>query len=179
MKPRNFAGLLTVGMLALGALTQPASAAEPPMQHTHDVVSYADSLNVCGIDVDVKFHWIANEFLRRTASGAVYHSLNVRETNVYTNPESGKTFTQFSTYRNQDMKYSDNGDGTTTVTVKAVGPTRLSGDNGVFFMDTSVLVFTYLIDTATGEWIADGDLVRNVGLHEDRDLCAGVEAALL
>ncbi len=179
MKPRNFAGLLTVGILALGALTQSAEGTEPPMQHTHDVVSFIDSFTVCGIDVDVQFHWISNEFLRQGADGAEYHSLNVRETNVYTNPETGKSLTQFSTYRNQDQQYRDNGDGTTTVTVKAVGPTRLSGENGVFFMDTSVIVFTFLIDTATREWIADGDLVRYVGLHEERDVCAGVEAALL
>ncbi len=179
MKPGILAGPLTVGILALVALTQPADAAEPPMEHTHDVVSYVDSSTACGIDVDIQFHWIASEFLRQGADGAEYHSINVRETNVFTNPETGKSFTQFSTYRNQEEKFRDNGDGTTTVTVKAVGPTRLTGENGVFFMDTSAIFFTFLIDTATREWIADGDLVRYVGLHEDRDLCAGVEAALL
>lgn len=179
MRARNFAGAVMVGILALGALASPAGAAEPPMQHTHDVVSYVDSVTVCGIDVNVQLHWISNEFLHRDAAGNDYYSLNVRETNVYTNPGTGKSFTQFSTYRNQDQSYRDNVDGTTTVTVKAVGPTRLSGDNGVFFMDTSVFVFSFLIDTATREWIADVGLVRYVGLHEERDLCAGVEAALV
>jgi len=77
------------------------------------------------------------------------------------------------------MRYVDNGDGTTTVTVKAVGPTQLSGENGVFSMDTSVLAFTFLIDTVTGQWVADGDLLKYVGLHETHDLCPGVQAALL
>jgi hypothetical protein len=46
-------------------------------------------------------------------------------------------------------------------------------------MDTSAVFFTFVIDTATGDWVADGDLLRNVGLHEERDVCTGVEAALL
>lgn len=179
MRARNFAGPVMVGLLALGALARPAAAANPPMQHTHDAVSFVDSATVCGIDVDVQLHWISNEFLRLDKAGNEFHSLNVRETNVYTNQETGKSFTQFSTYRNQDQSYRDNGDGTTTVTVKAVGPTRLSGENGVFYMDTSVVVFTFLIDSTTREWVADGDLVKYVGLHEERDLCTGVEAALL
>ena len=179
MKPRNFIALLVLAVLALGAFTQPAEAAEPPFQHVHDVVSYADSVTVCGIAVDVQLHWVSNEFLRHGADGWDYHSINVRETNVYSHAETGKSFTQFSTYRNQDVKYRDNGDGTTTVTVQAVGPTRLSGENGVFFRDTSTFAFTFLIDGLTGEWVADGDVLRYVGLHEERDLCAGIEAALL
>jgi hypothetical protein len=179
MKPRTIVGALALGILAFGASARSAVAAEPPMEHVHDVVAYSDSVTVCGIAMDSDFHWISNEFLRHGADGHDYHSINVRETNVYTNSLTGKSFTQFSTYRNQYMRYVDNGDGTTTVTVKAVGPNRLSGENGVFSMDTSVLVFTFLIDTVTGEWVADGDLLKYVGLHETRDLCTGVQAALL
>jgi hypothetical protein len=179
MNARIYAGPLAAGMLALGTLIQPAGAAESNMEHVHDVVSYADSVTVCGIDVDVHLHWISNEFLRRRADGTEYHAINVRETNVYTNPDTGKAFTQFSTYRNQEEKFRDNGDGTTTVYVKAVGPTRLSGANGVFFMDTTSSLVTFLIDTSTREWVADGDLIRSAGLHEERNLCDGVQAALL
>lgn len=126
MRPLNFAGAVMVG--TLGALAAQQWRWSRPCS-THDVVSYVDSVTVCGTDVDVQLHWIANEFLRRDAAGNDYYSLNVRETNVSTNPETGKFFTQFSTYRNQDQSYRDNGDGTSTVTVKAVGPTRLADDN--------------------------------------------------
>jgi hypothetical protein len=136
-------GLVAGGSVAVGS---PATAAPIDRGHFHDV--YTEVFDCEGtpaqVDGDVSGNYLFN---LRGSSPFPYFQESVRGTNVYTNLNTGGTFTEIFTATSKDQTIVDNGDGTITITVFASGGARLLDQDGKLVLkDPGEVRFAFDID---------------------------------
>jgi hypothetical protein len=180
-----------VPLAVLGAA--PAQAA-PPTEHEH----YSDELDellptaediangmetFCGL-VDVSLTGHVEGVVSRQIRGNSefpYFSDRFRGTFVYTNPETGLTFTIVTVANNKDLHVVDNGDGTLTITGQTAGRQSVYGPDGeLLFTDRGLIRDTFLVDTKGTVDPEDDEFIdflvdtKLAGPHDtfERDFCA-------
>jgi hypothetical protein len=112
--------LAAAGALALlGA--SPASATV--IVHEHFVDSGSEPFTDCpGITAEVSWKDRVHELIRtKGKDGLVYFKANVHGTTVFTNLDTGGTYTNTYNFVDRDVKVVDNGDGTLTITLATSG----------------------------------------------------------
>ncbi len=117
--------LAAAGALALLSVTAtPASAAV--IEHRHFVDSGTEPFDFCpGINAEVAWHDRVHEVIRtRGQEGLVHFSANVHGQSVFTNLDTGRTYSSVYNFLDKDLDVVDNGDGTLTITIANTGSTR-------------------------------------------------------
>jgi hypothetical protein len=183
MKARVGTAVVTVGLALLGGVLGAGPAAAQPIDkgEIHDV--FTDFFDCDGtptrIDGDVSGHF---EFIKR-GPGLAYYGESVRGTVVFTNLDSGGTFTEIFSVHSKDLKITDNGDGTLTILVLATGSDRYYDTDGNFVLnDPGQIRFEVLIDdNGTPDDPFDDEEIAQLGLvkgstgrndTQGRDFCA-------
>lgn len=132
---------------ALLLTATPAVGAPIAKGHFHDVVTeHIDDL--CGVegqlDRDASGSFLFNA---RGQDKVGYFRESLRETLVWTNLETGKSFTEVFTAASRDAEVSDNGDGTLTILVRASGGYHsFDSDGKLFLRDPGTTWILLLID---------------------------------
>ena len=182
------AGCFTLAVMG----TTPAQAA-PPVEHDNYSVDLDELLptaedvaegitDFCGlVDVPLTGH-IEGVFKQqiRGNSEFPYFSDTFRGTFVYTNPETGLTFTVVTRANSKDLHVVDNGDGTLTITGLVAGTQSVYGPDGeLLFTDHGLVSDTFLVDNNDSVDPSDDEFVAIIdtkiaGPHDtfDRDFCA-------
>lgn len=122
-------------------------------------------------------------FVDRGASGLPHFSSTWHDTVVYTNPETGLTYTGTFNGSNRDATVTDNGDGTLSILVQVAGVSRwLDADGKLLYVDSGMYSFELLVDNGgtpedpydDGETTFVGDVVELTGRGDTlgRDFCA-------
>ena len=172
--------LATAFALALlGATAAPASAAV--VEHRHFVDSGTDRFDCDGIDTAVSWRNRIHELIRtRGPDGLVYFSAGVHGRSVFTNLDTGGTYTGVYNYTDRDLKIVDNGDGTLTIIAQSAGSTRwYDSDGTVVLKDTGLFRFVITIDHGgtptdpSDDQEISFEIVKHAGLNDtaDRDFC--------
>jgi hypothetical protein len=177
--------LAAAGALALFSVTaSPASAAV--VEHRHFVDSGTEPFTDCpGINAEVSWNDRVHEVLRtRPHSGdLVYFSVNVRGTSVYTNLDTGGTFTNVYRINDKDVSVVDNGDGTLTIIVASRGSFRwFDTDGNRVLRGAGLFRFQFMVEHSGTPNNPDDDVfiegsfveLKNAGLDQTvgRDFCA-------
>ena len=140
--------LAAAGALALLSVTaSPASAAV--IEHAHFVDSGTEPFTECpGIDATVSWNDRVHEVLRtRGQSDLIYFSANVHGRNVFTNLDTGRTYSSANNFTDRDLDVVDNGDGTLTITVASTGSTRwYDADGRKVFTTAGNFRFQFMVD---------------------------------
>jgi hypothetical protein len=140
------AGAIVAGTSVAAAGSVDAAPLERGSFHDEGTETFAD---FCG-DLDVIHSWdISGNFLAavRGADGLVRFQDSVRGTDVWTNTETGRSYTQIWTANFRDLKVTDNGDGTLTLLVQGSGGSRwYDGDGKLVLRDPGLVRFEVLID---------------------------------
>jgi hypothetical protein len=141
-------GVLSV-VLAGGlllAMVQPAAAKLVDRSHEHVVDTFSDT--VCDIPLTITIDFITNDQERLAKSGFPLFKSTGRGTITFTNPETGKSVTNFFAGASKDLTVVDNGDGTITLRTAVTGvpeKIRLS-DGTVAIKDVGRVVFVTVLD---------------------------------
>jgi hypothetical protein len=116
---KTLAAAAALALLGVGA--SPASGAV--IVHEHFVDSGSEVFDFCpGIDAEVSWNDRVHEIIRtRGKDGLVYFKANVHGTQVFTNLDTGGTYTNTYNFTDRDLKVVDNGDGTLTITIASSG----------------------------------------------------------
>jgi hypothetical protein len=116
---KTLAAAGALALLCVGA--SPASAAV--IVHEHFVDAGSEPFDECdGIDAEVSWNDRVHEIIRaRGNDGLVYFKANVHSTTVFTNLDTGGTYTNVENFTDRDLKVVDNGDGTLTITIASSG----------------------------------------------------------
>ena len=179
----------TAGAIAAGATIAAAGSVDAaPLERGsfHDEGSET-FVDFCG-DLDVIHSWdVSGNFLAaiRGADGLVRFQDSVRGMDVWTNTETGRSYTQIWTANSRDLKVTDNGDGTLTLLVQASGGARwYDGDGKLVLRDPGLVRFEVLIDhNGTPSDPFDDEEIEFLGLvkgstglneTEGRDFCEDV-----
>lgn len=184
MKCRSPILVAGLALVALGTST-PATAAPIDKGHFHDVFTNFFDCDGTPVreDGDVSGNFLFN---LRGSSEFPYYRESVRGTIVWTNLNTGGTFSTSFTANGKDQTIVDNGDGTITITVFASGGSRLYDQDGnLVLKDPGEVRFAFDVDyngtpgdPSDDKEIADSfRLVRDsTGLNdtEGRDFCADV-----
>ena len=180
---------------SLAALLVPAVAgpaqAGPPLVQDHYSAEFDELLpgpggSFCGGLVDVPLHTEIDGYFsikERASSGQVYFADRFRSTLVYTNPETGLTYTVVRVRQMNDLRLTDNGDGTLTLVGLSTGALFTYGPNGERLdIRAGLSRETFLVDTnGTADPFDDeltpvGDPVT-AGLDTTTDFCTDFFAA--
>lgn len=151
MRPRM--ALLITGLTIAGSLavSTPATAAPLDKGHFHDV--FTDFFDCDSVspsvptrqDGDVHVNFTFN--LRGGPNVFPYYRESVSGTVVFTNLDTGGTYTNVFALNSRDHKIVDNGDGTITITGQNSGNSRWYDTDGRFVLkDTGVLRYAVDID---------------------------------
>ena len=116
---KTLAAASALALLGVGAI--PASAAV--IVHEHFVDSGSEPFTFCpGITAEVSWNDRVHELIRSKGKhGLVYFKANVHGTTVFTNLDTGGTYTNTYNFVDRDLKVVDNGDGTLTITIASSG----------------------------------------------------------
>jgi hypothetical protein len=128
------------------AMVQPAAAKLVDRSHEHVVDTFTDT--VCDIPLTITIDFIANDQERLAKSGFPLFKSTGRGTITFTNPETGKSVTNFFAGASKDLTVVDNGDGTITLRTAVTGvpeKIRLS-DGTVAIKDVGRVVFVTVLD---------------------------------
>jgi hypothetical protein len=140
------AGAIAAGVTLAAAGSVFAAPIERGSFHDKDSETFVD---FCG-DLDMIHSWdISGTFLAvaRGSTGLVHFRDSVRGTDVWTNTETGRSYTQKWTANSRDLKVTDNGDGTLTILVQASGGARFyDGDGKLVLRDPGLVRFEILVD---------------------------------
>ena len=143
---RWVAGAIAAGATIAAAGSVEAAPLERGSFHDEGSETFVD---FCG-DLDVIHSWdVSGSFLgaARGADGLVRFQDSVRGTDVWTNTETGRSYTQIWSANTRDLKVTDNGDGTLTLLVQASGGSRwYDGDGKLVLRDPGLVRFEVLID---------------------------------
>jgi hypothetical protein len=178
LRPVVGAALVAV-VLAAGTTT--AAAAPYDMSRFHDTDSFVIN-DFCG-DLTVRFDSHDQGVFVARPTGpdrlprfTVSHHGGATVTNLAT----GISFSITWNYLEQDVRVTDNGDGTLTVVSQVPGPERWYGPDGtVLFTDGGTIRFEFLIDDAgtpsdpSDDAFISGEVISAAGGRpQDFDLCA-------
>ncbi len=145
---RARSALLITALVFAGAIGAPTTASARPLDkgHFHDV--FTDSFDCDGTPVQVDGDVSGNFLLNlRGSSPFPYFRESVRGTVVYTNLDTGGTFTVVFTNNSRDHTIVDNGDGTITITIFASGGFRAYDQDGKLVLkDPGQLRFAIDVD---------------------------------
>jgi len=138
---------LVAGVAVAGLVTStPATAAPIDKGHFHDVFtnSFVCDGTPVQVDGDVSGNFLFN---LRGSSPFPYYRESVRGTVVFTNLNTGGTFTAVFTANSRDHTIVDNGDGTITITSFASGGARYYDQNGKLVLkDPGQTRFAFEVD---------------------------------
>ena len=149
-----------------------------PYENVHDQwtetwveVNFCDS----GLDVPVSKSVTEHRLnvQRRGPDGLIWFQANFRELLVWTNPETGKTFTLDRRLTDRDAKLEAEPDGTFLYTEALAGPQKTIGPDGeTLFVDAGVVKWQLQLD-ADYQVIAFMGVTLDTGRRDtaDRDFC--------
>ena len=162
------------------------SAHAKPLEHFSD--TFTGSFVVAGfcgdmdvrIDVDGDFKVVGresgpNRLGRYTVTNHGYET--------FTNLATGKVVTAYFDYVIQDVRLTDNGDGTITILYQTPGPERYFGPDGkVVLIDSRPQWWEVVIDLGnpsdpSDDTVISEELVRDVAAHVNEDFCGAIRAA--
>ena len=175
------AGAMAVGVTIGAAGSAHAAPIDKGGFHDQGTETFTD---FCG-DLDVIHSWdVSGTFLgvARGANKLIRFQQSARGTEVWTNTETGRSYTQVWAASTRDLRVTDNGDGTLTILVQASGGSRWYDGNGKLVLrDPGLVRFEILVDhhgtpadPFDDEEIAFlGDVKGSTGLNETdgRDFC--------
>lgn len=121
--PYAAAAVLCSG-LALAATAGPASSAV--QENNHFIDSGSEPFTFCeGLNVEMSWRERVHEMVKSVGrERLVRFSVNVNGRRVFTNLDTGGTYTARYAFHDHDVKVTDNGDGTLTIIFSSVGVTR-------------------------------------------------------
>src|SRR5829696_8781569 len=136
-------------VIALAAAV-PVAAGQFEKGHFHDVGEEVQE-DFCDVeDFDVIHSWdISGSFNGVTHQGLVRFRESGRGTNVFTNPETGRSYTQVFNVATRDKAVTDNADGTLTILVQGSGSEKwYDGDGQMVLMNPGMSRWEILVDNA-------------------------------
>jgi hypothetical protein len=141
------AAVAACGLALVGGLVVSAPAAAQPVEkgRFHDV--FTDFFDCDGTPTQLDGDVFGNFLGVRRGSELVYFRDSVRGTLVYTNLNTGGTYTEIFATSRRDAQVIDNGDGTLTIVVHAAGSSRFYDTDGNFVLaDPGQLRFQFMVD---------------------------------
>jgi hypothetical protein len=128
--PRQAIAILAGAVAVLGAAA-PVRAGQFEKGHFHDAGEEVLE-DFCGFDEVVHSFDIAGSFLgvAHQPDGLVRFRDHSIGTNAFTNPETGKSYTEKFTFNGHDKRVTDNGDGTLTIIFQGSGTDRWFDGDG-------------------------------------------------
>jgi hypothetical protein len=166
--------VLAVSVFGVGLALPAAGVAVPgPVDHFHNV--FADSGNVCGIEV-AETESVSGVFTI-VGNGVELNAYSVQ--NTWTNPATGKSVDFHAAVLNTDTFASPtfNGDGTVSVFFKQAGMVQVKS-NGALLMHGSGELYTELTVDATTFDFVSLKILSQGGQTPAVDICPAVEGAL-
>jgi hypothetical protein len=173
--------LAAAGALALlGVAASSASAAV--IANRHFVDSGTEVFDFCpDINAEISWNDRVHELIRSHGpDGLVYFKANVHGTTVFTNLDTGGTYTNTYNFTDRDLKIVNNGDGTLTITIANSGSfkwydadgNRVLKGAGQFRAELTVDYMGTLTDPSDDVEL-DFVVVKNAGQDETagRDFC--------
>ncbi len=145
---RRLAAAIAVAAVFAGA----AQVGAAPLERGryHDVGS--ETLpGFCG-DLNMLHSWdVYGSFLgvARGADGLIHYRDSARGVDTWTNTDTGKSYTQYWSSNSQDLKVTDNGNGTLTILIQGAGGSRWYDGNGKLVLrDPGMVRYEILVDNA-------------------------------
>lgn len=178
---------------AVGMQASPALAAEPVLDNSHFRFSYEHVEQDIGECLDVAFSIhhagrsnVVIQTRTRGSSGPTYFSLRYNTDDVYTNVETGESFTAREVVREADTRVTENDDGTFTISYSAVATTTVHTPSGALLgVDSGRVTGTVHLDLVDPEDPEDDVVISEeqsepVGVSQlgGFDLCAVAESLL-
>ncbi len=147
MSSRSRSAVIVTGLVFAGGLiaSSPASARPLDQGHFHDVVT--DTFDCEGTPTQFVGEARINFTFVQRGPGQTYYRESVRGTNVFTNLNTGGTYTEIFTSNSRDLRITDKGDGTLTILAQGSGSDRYYDTNGKWVLnDPGQVRFQYLVD---------------------------------
>jgi hypothetical protein len=135
------------GLALVGGMVATAPAAAQPLEqgHFHDV--FTEFFDCDGTPTQVDADVSGNFLAVRHGSELVYFRESLHGTFVYTNLDTGGTYTNIFTANSRDAQVIDNGDGTLTIVVHRAGSDRWYDTDGNFVLaDPGQTRFQFMVD---------------------------------
>ena len=139
--------VVTGAVLVAAVSAVPASARV--LEHDHFNDAGSEPLTDCpGIDATYSWDDDVHLLVKTKRPGRLaYFGVNVHGTAVFTNDDTGKSYTNVYNLRDRDHRVRDNGDGTLTITVRISGGDRWYGPDGSFlFKAAGQFAFQFMVD---------------------------------
>ncbi len=117
---------------AMLGISGTASAAPPVHESFHDEFGFVDD-DFCGTGLSIEIDGVVDgraTIRARGQEGLIYFAEHIIVETIFTNPESGASFTSVERSLSKDLHVIDNGDGTLTVVVLATGNYTMYGADG-------------------------------------------------
>jgi hypothetical protein len=133
----------------LVAVVSAVPASARVLEHDHFNDSGSEPFTDCaGIDATVAWDDDIHLLVKTKRPGQlVYFGVNVHGTSVFTNNDTGKSYTNVYTVRDRDHLIRDNGDGTLTITVRTSAMSKWFGPDGEFLLITAgQFAFQFMVD---------------------------------
>ncbi|HYN29315.1 MAG TPA: hypothetical protein VES95_05525 [Dermatophilaceae bacterium] len=140
--------------LAAAALVPATATAAEPVDGFHFRGEYTHVEQEIGECLEVPFPirhdgWVNARFSVRLhgTDGPEYYSLRATARDLYTNTDTGESFTGHSTFRDADLRVTDHGDGTITVLASGVRVESFRAPSGrLIGIDAGRATSTYVVD---------------------------------
>jgi hypothetical protein len=145
---RRSALLVVTGLAIAGSVIASTPAAARPLDkgRFHDVGTELFDCDGTPAQSDVDV-WVNFLFNLRGSSDFPYYRESVHGTQVFTNLNTGGTFTNAFSVNSKDHKITDNGDGTITILVIATGGSRYYDTDGHLVLnDPGQVRFSFAVD---------------------------------
>jgi hypothetical protein len=178
-------------LLASGSLCMLGIAATPvgakPLEHFSDnnQGSFVIDEFCGGMEVRIDFDYDFTLVARQTGPNRLpRYTVNQHGIETFTNLATGKSVTAFSDWVTQDVRVTDNGDGTLTVLYQIPGGARYFGPDGrVLLIDSRLSQLEVVLDHGgtpsdpSDDTFISEEVVREVAPHVDEDFCEAFRPA--
>jgi hypothetical protein len=160
-----------------------AASAEPPERETFHSETTTVIENFCGVPgLTVQFDLVRDRqrlVNTRGPDGLEYTLEHENLTEVFTNTANGTMFTFEAKFVTQDLKVTDNGDGTLMVLVMSTGNEAVSGPDGkAVARNPGQVRFEQLFDNAgtpsdrsDDTLLSERDVKGSTGRNDNTDIC--------